>query len=100
MLIAKDKIMKNIIYLLCVVILFSCSSKSDENFEDLKKIKQKMPFIEVRKIMRNKEIGIENAYYNENLFILKYDSGVGASDDFKIIFSKKDSLVTDIGYGD
>jgi hypothetical protein len=100
MLIVKNKIMKSIIYVFCLCFLFSCSSKSDENFEDLKKIKPKMSFIEVRKIMRNKESSVENAYYDDKLLIVRYDSGMGASDDFKIILSKKDSLVISIEFGD
>lgn len=64
------------------------------------KITKGMSFDSVNVVMKNKPREIKTAFWNDSLFVQYYDSGFGASDDFKIIFSKKDSIVVDIEYGD
>ena len=91
--------MKKLIILIVIFIL-SCNSKEDETYDDLLKIRKGMRLGRVDSIMRNKPREIKSAFWDNSLFVQYYDSGVGASDDFKIILSKKDSLVVDIEYGD
>lgn len=91
--------MKKLIILIVIFIL-SCNSKEDKTYDDLLKIKKGMCLSSVDSIMRNNPKEIKSAFWDNSLFVQYYDSGVGASDDFKIILSKKDSLVVDIEYGD
>ena len=86
--------------ILIVIFILSCNSKEDETYDDLLKIRKGMRLGRVDSIMRNKPREIKSAFWDNSLFVQYYDSGVGASDDFKIVLSKKDSLVVDIEYGD
>ena len=86
--------------ILIVIFILSCNSKEDETYDDLLKIRRGMRLGRVDSIMRNKPREIKSAFWDNSLFVQYYDSGVGASDDFKIVLSKKDSLVVDIEYGD
>ena len=83
-----------------VFFIFSCNGKEDKTYDDLLKIKKGMSLSEVDTIMRNNPREIKSAFWNDSLFVQYYDSGVGASDDFKIILNKKDSIVVDIEFGD
>ncbi|MBC9796889.1 hypothetical protein [Sinomicrobium weinanense] len=93
--------MKNLIILSIIILFFSaCASKADKNFTDLKKNRKGMSNTQVDLIMTNSPKLIKEAFWDKNLYVNYYDSGFGTSDDFKIIFSKKDSLVVSIEYGD
>jgi len=80
--------------------LYECNNKVKQNWADIHKIKIGMTFFEVDSIMISKPIGIEEAYWDDNLFVSKYESSYAASDYLKIIFKKQDSLVVEINYGD
>ena len=82
------------------VLLYSCLSEANRNFNNLKKVEIGMTMHQVDSIMKNKPKTIEKAFWDDNLFVYYYNSGFGASDDFSIVFSKRDSLVTSIGFGD
>ncbi|HEX8577641.1 MAG TPA: hypothetical protein VF677_15245 [Flavobacterium sp.] len=92
--------MKKSKIIICLILLTSCNSKGDENYNSLLKIKKGMHHQTVCGIMKNKPRETETAFWNDSLFVNYYDSGIGASDDFKIVFNKKDSLVVDVEYGD
>jgi len=82
------------------LILFFVSCESSENFENLKKVKVGMPYRDAVKIMENEPISIEDAFWNDSLFVAYYDSPVAASDNYGIIYSKRDSIVVGIEWGD
>lgn len=82
------------------LILFFVSCESSENFENLKKVKVGMPYRDAIKIMENEPISIEDAFWNDSLFVAYYYSPVAASDNYGIIYSKKDSTVVGIEWGD
>ncbi|HEU4495601.1 MAG TPA: hypothetical protein VFR70_00975 [Flavobacterium sp.] len=92
--------MKKIMIFISVILIIGCNSKSSENYESLLKIKKGMSHDSVNSIMKNKPREIKTAFWNDTLFVNYYDSGFGASDDFKIVFNKKDSTVVDVEYGD
>ena len=92
--------MKWKITFLILIVNLSCDSKPDQNFKDLQKVEIGMTLYETSSIMRNQPKSKETAYWNKDLYVHYYDSGFGASDDFMIVYSKKDSLVVEIGYGD
>lgn len=79
--------------------IFSCNGVSDNNYDNLMKVKKGMKIKEVNTIMNNNSKSIETAFWNDTLFVQYYDSPTGASDDLGIIFNK-DSLVVVIKYGD
>lgn len=86
---------------LCLLfLLISCKSKEEENWDDLQKIKVGMTYNHVNVIMRHAPKSVEVAFWNDSLFVCYYDSAFGSSDDYRIVFSKKDSTVVEIGYGD
>lgn len=74
--------------------------KSGQELYGFKKIRKGMLNTQVDSIMTDSPKLIKEAFWDKNLYVNYYDSGFGASDDFKIIFSKKDSLVVNIEYGD
>ena len=92
--------MKKVFFLFTVSVYLSCTNKTEQNFEDISKIKTGMNYQEVRKIMRNDYSGRTSLNYDYNLFLEKYESPSGASDDYGIIFRKKDSIVVEINLGD
>lgn len=59
-----------------------------------------MTIQQVDSIMKYEPNLIEEAFWDKSQFVYYYESGFGSSDDFKIIFSKTDSIVTNIKYGD
>lgn len=79
--------------------IFSCNGVSDNNYDNLMKVKKGMKIEEVNTIMNNNSKSIETAFWNDSLFVQYYDSPTGASDDLGIVFTK-DSLVVEIQYGD
>lgn len=84
-------------FLLCV----GCGeTPTEQNFADIQKIQRGMSIREVDSIMRNAPIRIwDNP--RANIIILDYENkAFGASDDFSICLSEKDSLVVNIYYGD
>ncbi|MGG5577562.1 hypothetical protein ACPDHL_09495 [Myroides sp. C15-4] len=93
--------MKQRIYIFIIVfgLFFNCS-KVVQNYNDLVKVKIGMHYREVNSIMNNKPLKVENAFWNDSLFIQNYESPSSASDDYKIVFTKKDSIVVEINYGD
>ena len=82
------------------IILFGCNTEGEQNFEDLKKVELGMERSMVDTIMGNPPINSETANWSDSLFVESYESGFGASDYYKIIYSKKDSVVVDVGWGD
>lgn len=93
--------MKKLFVLFSIFVFFySCVSKADTNFENLKKIEKGMTIQQVDSIMIYKPNLREEAFWDKSKFVYYYESGFGSSDDFKIIFSKTDSIVTNIECGD
>jgi len=90
------------IYVIIFSLLFiSCIRTSEsQNFEGLQKVKIGMNFKEANGIMVNTPKKIDTTYWNDSLFIHYYDSPAAASDDYGIVFSKKDSIVVEILLGD
>ncbi|UBZ06762.1 hypothetical protein LDL76_15565 [Salegentibacter mishustinae] len=85
-------------FLICAFL--SCNKTHIENYEDLQKLESGMELDEVLSLMRNEPVLIEKAYWDENLFIYSFESPPAASDYYKVIFRKNDSVVTEILYGD
>lgn len=90
---------KNLFLLILLLFFFSCTHQENENFEDLQGIKKGMKLEEVLQNMRNEPIGKEEANWNDSLYIYSYSSPAAASDHYKIIFNKKDSVVVEILLG-
>lgn len=94
---------KSIIFvaILCGSIFIGCSSsEAKQNFKDLHKIEVGIKIEQVYIIMKNPPLKIENPYYIDTLFVDYYESTVNAGDDFMIIYSKKDSTVVEVFWGD
>lgn len=94
---------KQKIFLIAVVIglMISCTNpKGEENFEHLQNIKIGMEMNEVHSIMPNTPVNLKQAYWSDTLLVESYESGFGASDYYKIIYFKKDSVVFEIKWGD
>ena len=79
---------------------FGCSNKTEQNFEDISKIQKGMNYQEVQKIMRNDYLVRTSPNCDNTIFLEKYESPSGASDDYGIVFRKKDSIVVEINLGD
>ena len=92
--------MKETTLFIFLILTIGCRSKGSENYNSLLKVKKGMNYDSVNIIMKNKAREVKTAFWNDTLFVQYYDSGFGASDDFKIIFNGKDSIVVDIEYGD
>lgn len=94
---------KQKISLIVVVIglMIRCTNpRGEENFEQLKIIKIGMEMNKVHSIMPNTPISLKQSYWSDTLLVESYESGFGASDYYKIIYSKKDSVVVEIKWGD
>lgn len=79
----------------------SCNnSVSNENLDDIEKIKIGMHFNRVKKIMRNAPFKQDTYDFEPDEFISFYESPVGSSGDFLITYSKNDSIVKRIYRGD
>lgn len=93
--------MTKTLYLIIASLLYlSCSSEQNKNFEDLKNINHGMKLEEVLKHMSNEPIRREPAYWSDSLFIYSYASPAAASDNYKIVFNKRDCTVVEIMLGD
>jgi hypothetical protein len=92
----------NIIIALFAFFLYSsCNNTiSNENLDDIEKIKRGMHFNQVSKIMRNAPFKQDTYDFEPDEFISFYESPVGSSGDFSITYSKKDSIVKRIYRGD
>ena len=92
---------RNIIqFIILLFLLFSCSSKGSENFDDLSKIEIGMDINSAHQAMRNEPVDIDVAYWDNNLLVERYESGIAASDYYSIVYQKSDSSVVEIGWGD
>jgi hypothetical protein len=96
----NSKMNVNRLAIILIVIVTGCGSKADQNFADLKIIRDRMKISEVHSIMKNDPINFEQAYWSDSLLVENYESGFGASDDYKIVYSKKDTTVVRIEWGD
>ena len=95
-----------------MILELSCGRDSNENYDDLKEIRIGMSIYEVRSIMRNQpkrsweqrinlikgEEIVEYGY--DTLYVLSYQSMPGSSADYTICFSREDSTVVEIGFGE
>jgi len=88
--------MKKILIIL-VILTTGCVGEAAKNFEDLEHVEIGMSFSRVQGIMSNKPIKVEVS--SDDYFIEVYSSHFAASDDYRIFYSKLDSTVVDIGYG-
>lgn len=83
------------------VCVLSCTNEDGEqNFEDLKKLQHGMKMDQVHAVMKNSPIATEDAHWSDSLLVEEYESAFGASDYYKIIYSKVDSAVVEIQWGD
>lgn len=80
--------------------VLGCGKASDQNYEDLKKVSVKMKINEVHSVMRNKPLNLETAPWADSLLVENYESPAGASDHYKIIYKKRDSIVVRVEWGD
>lgn len=82
-----------------MLIELGCSeNQGDKNYNNLKNIKLGMHYNKVISIMGPPTDSIK--FEGDTLrFNLKYQAAIGASDDYFVFFSKKDSLVVAIGDG-
>lgn len=90
--------MPRLLLLFVAILFFSCQSKEQENWDDLQQVKVGISLKEATRTMRNAPDIVDT--YNKDTLVLFYDSTFGSSDDYKIVISKKDSVVSKIGYGD
>jgi hypothetical protein len=93
------RIIQFVLILLMTHFGVSClQSKADKNVKLIKKIKVGMTEKQVRGIMGNPDkVGAYPFYDQEYNFL--YEAPIGFSDDFRVFFSKNDSLVIRIGDG-
>lgn len=91
---------QRIILLSMFLFILGCNHGGYKNYNDLLKVKTGMSYNEVDFIMTNSPIKVAPAFWNDSLFVQYYEPGFGASDDYKVIFSIKDSIVVDVEYGD
>lgn len=90
-----------IITLFGCYLYFSCNNTtSNENLDDIKKIKKGMHFNQVSKIMRNAPCKQDTYAFEPDEFVIFYQSPIGSSGDFSITFGKNDSIVKRIYKGD
>lgn len=91
--------MKRISILLILMTLCIGCEKAYENQEDLNKIEIGMDMTDVELIMRNDAMEYESKYDADSIITKLYEAPIGAAGDFEIIYSKKDSTVLRINYG-
>jgi hypothetical protein len=96
----SSKIVESVIITVFISLFSSCRSNGEENYSALTKVNKGMHIETVDSIMQHNPKLIKTAFWSDSLFVLYYDSPMGASDDLGIVFSKKDSIVVDIRYGD
>ncbi|PZD78983.1 hypothetical protein [Mesonia sp. K7] len=87
-------------FIFLIPLLFSCSNTAIENFEDLKKIEIGMSLETAKSKMRHQPEKVETAVWDSTKYVYYYKSPAFAADYYKIIVSKKDSLVSGIDYGE
>lgn len=75
----------------------SCGYQGKENLEDVKRVKKRMHYSEVQKIMRN--AALETEKLGDSLFLEVYQTHPAASDEIRIVYSNRDSTVVDLIYG-
>lgn len=94
--------MKKVYYFLFFIFVSCSNNITKQNMEDINKVNIGMHYKEAISIMRNDTISsMDNPSYREGVIIYLYENNsLGASDYFSITFSKKDSLVIEVGYGD
>ena len=97
--------MKHLIIILLVIVGFSScdisEKKAKQNYENLKKVKIGMTMDTVVKIMGDPDTIIIDPYKSQDRYYrYLYQSEFGMSDNFYVFFSKEDSLVFSINYGD
>lgn len=94
------------IHLLLIVVFMATSVASctngngEQNFEDLKKVQQGMTIDEVHAVMENVPIRTGVAHWSDSLIYEEYESAFGASDHYKVIYSRLDSAVVQVQWGD
>jgi hypothetical protein len=87
--------------LIITIFLVSCSnSEREHNFDNLKKVRKGIKIAEVHSLMRNSPVDTQSAYWSDSLFVERYESVIGSSDYYKIIYFKEDSTVADLDLGD
>lgn len=91
---------QRIILLSTFLLILGCNNSGYKNYDDLLEVKTGMSYNEVDIIMTNRPIKVVPAFWNDSLFVQYYEPGFGASDDYKVVFSIKDSTVVDVEYGD
>lgn len=96
----KRNITTTFITLIGIVLYSSCNNISNENLDDIKKVKKGMHFNQVKKIMRNAPFKQDTYDFEPDEFVSLYQSPIGSSGDFSITYSKKDSIVKRIYRGD
>lgn len=89
------------LWILVIIFFIKCGeTPTEQNFEDIQKIQYGMSVKEVERIMRNKPIRVSDNP-QMNVFIFDYkNNAFGASDNFRIYFSDRDSTVISINYGE
>ncbi|MEM9077233.1 MAG: hypothetical protein AAGC43_09340 [Bacteroidota bacterium] len=70
----------------------------DKNYSAIQKVKIGMVRSEVDSIMKSKPL--ETKSFKYDLFYYSYDSHFAASDDLRILYSKNDSTVVEVLFGD
>ena len=75
-------------------------SEGKLNFDGLRNIRLGMKIGEVHSTMPFDPIETEPAYWSDTLFVESYKSVAGRSDHYKIIYSKRDSTVTKVTFGE
>jgi hypothetical protein len=100
------------LYLLLGFLCHSCNNIPDQNWEDINKVKLGMTYYEAMEIMHNNPISTDTLYLNkieneeivqfqaDTCFTKSYESHFAASDDYRIYFRIKDSIVVNLVYGD
>lgn len=96
----KIKILILIIFCGSILYILHYIKISQENLEDIKRVKLGMQFKQVKKIMTNEPLGQEIYDFEPDEFISLYQSPISSSGDLKIIYSKNDSIVKRIYKGD
>ena len=62
----------------------------------MKKVQLGMKIGEVHNLMENSPIGTEVPHWSDSLIVEEYASTFGASDHYKIIYSRINSIVVDV----
>jgi hypothetical protein len=90
-----------LVMILISALVMSCSNENGEqNFEDLKNVHRGMKMDQVHAVMENSPTNTEGAYWSDSLVVEEYESAFGASDHYKVIYSKIDSTVVEVQWGD